>query len=293
MSLVLSFLITFRESLEAALVLSIIFAYLRVEGREDLNLSVWLGTFTGILMSVMVGGAALMLYGGLGELSQQVFEAVASLLAASLLTTAAVWVSREAGRIDEKVREKVRTSMKGLATRGLFVLAFITVFREGVETVLMLSSALIRSPISTAVGGVAGISVGLIAGMIFDRESRDLTDTQFFKVVSILLLIFASGILSYGVHESVEVAESMWLENDLLFSVAYDLTPEDDSILHPDQGVLGAVFSSFLGAMYLSPEKITFMVYLIYWVSVGGYIIREIYPERFRSILPRPDRVSS
>lgn len=283
MDIVLPFLVTLRESLEAVLILSIIIAYLRVEGRKDLNRFVWLGTGFGILASLSVGGGALILYGGLEGLYQQIFEAIASLFAAALLTTAVIWVSEEGGSIDDRIRSQVDSSMKGMAARGLFVLTFISVFREGVETVLMLSATMLQSPLTTAVGGSAGIASGVAAGVLFDRESRDLTESQFFTVVSILLLIFASGILSYGVHESVEVAENIGIDNQLLFSDAYDLTPGDNSILHPEKGVLGAVFSSFLGAMYLSPENVTATIYLLYWLTVGFFTIRKLYPDKFRS----------
>lgn len=286
------FLVTLREGLEAVLIISVILAYLRVKGKQDLNNYVWAGVGLGILGSIAVGGGTIIFYGGLEGATQTLFEAAASIFAAGVLTSAILWMTRNGGRVDEKIKGQLERSMSKREKEGLLLLAFISIFREGVETVLMLSATAFESPFSTAVGGTAGILTGLLAGLAFDRESRNLTNTQFFKVVSILLLFFASGILSYGVHEAVEVGEHYGVENEFLYSDTYDLTPGEDSIMHPEKGVLGAVFSAFLGAMYLSPENITTVIYILYWLVIGTWAFKRLNPE-FKASQLLPDRVSS
>jgi len=288
------FLVTLREGLEAVLIISVIFAYLRVKEKQELNNYVWAGVGLGILGSVAVGGGTVFFYGGLQGVTQTLFEAGASIFAAAVLTSAILWMTKNGGRVDEKIKSQLEDSMSRREKEGLLILAFISIFREGVETVLMLSATAFESPISTAVGGTAGIMTGIFAGLAFNRESRNLTDTQFFKVVSILLLFFASGILSYGVHEAVEVGKHYDIENDFLYSDTYDLTPQEDSIMHPENGLLGAVFSAFLGAMYLSPENITTISYLVYWLVVGTWAFRRLYPEvDFTTIQFLPRQASS
>lgn len=280
MEFVFPFLVTLREGLEAVLIISVILAYLRVREKQELGRYVWAGVGLGVLGSIAVGGGTLFLYGGLEGVKQTMFEAGASIFAAAVLTSAILWMTRNGGRVDEKIRGQLESSMSKREKEGLLLLAFISVFREGVETVLMLSATAFRSPFSTAVGGTAGIVTGILAGLAFNRESRNLTNTQFFKVVSLLLLFFASGILSYGVHEAVEVGEHYGIKNEFLYSEAYDLTPGENSIMHPEKGVFGAVFSAFLGAMYLSPENITAISYIIYWLIIGTWAFKRLYPEK-------------
>lgn len=270
------FLVTLREGLEAILIMSVIFGYLRMENMEEFKKYVWAGIGLGVIASFAVGTGVTIFYGGLQGVAQTIFEAGASIFAAGVLTTAILWMTSNGGSVDEKIKDQVDSSLSSMEETGLLVLAFISIFREGVETVLMLSATAFNSPISTAVGGTAGIATGLFAGLAFDRKSRNLTNTQFFKVTSLLLLVFASGILSYGVHEAVEVGEHYEIENDLLYSSTYDFTPEESSIMHPDKGLLGAVFSAFFGAMYLSPENITTLLYVAYWLVVGTWAYRRL-----------------
>jgi len=51
-----SFIIMFRETLEAALVIVIVLSYLKRSGRSDYNISVYWGIAAGILLSIIGGG---------------------------------------------------------------------------------------------------------------------------------------------------------------------------------------------------------------------------------------------
>lgn len=280
------FLVTLREGLEAVLIISVIIAYLRINQKQEMRKYVWSGVSLGIIFSLLVGLGIFTIYGGLSGVAQTLFEVGASILAVIVLTSAILWMTSNGGKVDQKIENQIESSMSGMEKKGIVILAFISIFREGVETVLMLSATAFTAPVSTAIGGAAGIITGISAGILFNKESRNLTNTQFFQVVSLLLLFFASGILSYGVHESVEIADHYGFENSPWFSETYDLTPSEDSILHPEKGVLGAVFSSFLGAMYLSPENITTLLYIFYWLLIGLWSAKRLYPDiKFSQLL--------
>ena len=64
-----SFLITFREALEAALIVTIMVTYLRKIGKEDLNKYSYLGAGAAVGISLLVGVVLQVFYGGLGKVA--------------------------------------------------------------------------------------------------------------------------------------------------------------------------------------------------------------------------------
>ena len=81
-----SLIITFREALEAALIVTIMVTYLRKIGKQELNKYSYLGAGSAIVVSLLVGVGLQTLYGGLGDTAGQLFEGVASLTAVVVLT---------------------------------------------------------------------------------------------------------------------------------------------------------------------------------------------------------------
>ena len=76
-----SFLITFREALEAALIVAIMTSYLRKIGKEELNRYAYLGTGAALVVSLALGAAIQGVYGGLDKVAAELFEGFASLTA--------------------------------------------------------------------------------------------------------------------------------------------------------------------------------------------------------------------
>ena len=91
-----SFLLALREGLEAALIIGIVLGALRKMGRTELAPAVWRGALSAAVVSV-IGGVALTAFGmGLEGPAEPVFEGVAMLLAAGVLTWMIFWMSRHA-----------------------------------------------------------------------------------------------------------------------------------------------------------------------------------------------------
>ena len=59
------FLITFREGLEAALIIAIIIAYLIKVNRHDAKRYVWLGTGLALILSLVIGFVIILTFGAL------------------------------------------------------------------------------------------------------------------------------------------------------------------------------------------------------------------------------------
>src|SRR4030065_1674623 len=129
-----SFIITFREALEAALIIGIIAAYISKIGRKDLNRYLAAGIIAAVIASAGVAIIFKTLYGGLEGTSEQLFEGVSALAAAAVLTYMIFWMAGSSKKIKGELQEKVDISISNGQMIGVAVMSFIAVFREGVET---------------------------------------------------------------------------------------------------------------------------------------------------------------
>ncbi|ELQ35973.1 plasma membrane iron permease [Pyricularia oryzae] len=208
------FFITFRESLETAIIVSVLLALVKrtlgdgssSNQDEDAELQrrmirqVWLGTFAGLAVCILMGVLVIAGANGLGvdewAVAEDVWEGAFALLA-SVIITAMGAVLLRVSRLQDKWRDKLlkafRASSAGrddessagdgaesprtvkrnrfldrLAFLGeeysLFLLPFITVLREGFEGVIFIAGVGLGYPVSALIFTAA---VGLLAGAVF------------------------------------------------------------------------------------------------------------------------------
>ena len=131
--MIASFLLSLREGLEAALIIGIVLGVLFKLKRSDLNITVWQGVGLAILSSA-VAAIALNLLGmefeGQGE---QIFEGTAMLLAAGVLTWMVFWMKEHGGNLKNEIETQTNLAALSKGQKALFALAFLAVFREGIE----------------------------------------------------------------------------------------------------------------------------------------------------------------
>jgi len=88
-----------REGVEAALIVSIILAYLARTGNGRYFGRIWAGTAVAVLLSAAVGVVLWLTIGGLQEPAEQIFEGLAMLLAAGVVTWMLFWMRRTSANI--------------------------------------------------------------------------------------------------------------------------------------------------------------------------------------------------
>jgi high-affinity iron transporter len=91
---------------------------------------------------------------------------------------------------------------------ALVTLAFVVVVREGIETVLFLFSAtrVAESAMLFIMGGFLGLGIAIAIGYSIYKGSSRLNLRTFFNVTSMVLIVFAAGLLAHGIHELQEAA---------------------------------------------------------------------------------------
>jgi len=199
------FLLGLREGIEAALIVAIVLAFLARSGNRASFASVWLGTGLAALFSVGVGGVLFLTGQELEGQAEQLFEGGAMVLAVGVLTWMILWMRRQAAGIRRSLESQVSDAVAVGSNFALVALAFLAVGREGVETALFLLAAAGAAGVSeTLIGGVLGLVAAVGVGYGIYRGSQWFNLRTFFRVTGLLLIVFAAGLLSHGVHEFVE-----------------------------------------------------------------------------------------
>ncbi len=228
-----NFLIGLREGLEAALVVSILVAYLVKSDRRHQLRWIWLGVGVAVLLSV---GLTV----GLGLQSRQLtFQArellggVLSIVAAAFVTWMIFWMATAAKHIAGDLRGRIDDA----AGRwwSLSVVAFLAVGREGMETALILWSntrVAIDSDLpegapggaTPLVGAILGLLTAVVLGYLIYRGAIRLNLTVFFTWTGFFLILVAAGVLSYGIHDLQEAGVVAGV-NSHLFDVSHVIPP--------------------------------------------------------------------
>ncbi len=262
--------LTFREGLEAALIVAIMLGYLRKVGRLDIQWSVWAGALSAAVLAVGFTLLLQVIGAQFDYPAKGIYEGVTSLLAVAMLTSMILWMARQARYIKGSLEHSMKDRLAQGAVWGLLALAFMTVAREGVETALFLSaSAFQSSGMETLTGGLVGLLLsGMVAWAVYVAGVR-LQLRTFFKVTSVLLVVFGAAILRYAIHEFEEVGwlppivESVWNTGEWV----------------PTSGVLGSVLQALIG--YTSrPSLMQLIGYFGYLLLFGWLVVRPSAPRQ-------------
>jgi len=208
-----AFLITFREVIEASLIVATILGILIKLNQQKSVRTVWLATGVASVASVLLIGVASILGLKFQELYtgkiEQTTEGVLMITSAVFITYAVFFLHKHFSRYKIHLIKKIKDSLEQNEQKGLFVLAFTAVFREGFEIVLFLSTIYFSSnPQSVLSGFGLGIVAGLLVSFGFFAATVRMPVYYAFRVTSLLLILFAAGLLSRGVHE---FAEAGWI----------------------------------------------------------------------------------
>ena len=266
-----SLLITLREGLEAALIVGIILAYLaRTDNRQGFK-PVWLGVSLAVLVSLIAGVLIYLLAGELNGQAEEIFEGIAMFLAAGVLTWMIFWMRKQAVNIKAHLHAQIQSVLIRGSSLGLVILAFVVVVREGIETVLFLFAAtrVAESPVLFTVGGFLGLAIAIAIGYSIYKGASRLNLRAFFNVTSLVLILFAAGLLAHGIHEFHEtgiippVVEHVWNINHIL----------------PEKSTFGRFLTAIFGYNG-NPSLVEVVIYPVYLALVLWFYFRPIKVSR-------------
>jgi high-affinity iron transporter len=214
-------LLGLREGFEAALVVSILVAFLVKTGDRQALKWVWTGVATAVTLSVGIG--AVLTYGtaSLDFKTKELVGGSLSILAVALVTAMIFWMRSTARTIASELRGKLSDAVR-LGPVAVIVVAFLSVGREGLETAVFFYAAVQTAGGGTAqplIGFVIGILLAIFLGWLLYRGALRLNLTKFFRYTGIALIVVAAGVLAYGIHD---LQEAEYLPG--LNTLAFDLS---------------------------------------------------------------------
>lgn len=192
-------IIMFREVLEASLIIGILYTYLKKSGNDSSLKMLWGGVASAIVISIIASFIFQIIAGGFEGNASKIFEGVVMIIASVVLTTMIIWMAKNKN-ISEDLKNQAQESISSGFKYGIFTLAFVAVFREGVEIILFLYAIGVKNGISVF-PSVIGSLLGLFAGYAIFIQGVKIPLKKFFDVTSAFLILVAAGMLTYGVHE--------------------------------------------------------------------------------------------
>src|SRR4029077_20704842 len=211
-------LIGLREGLEAAIVVTILVAFLVKSDRRDALKWVWLGVAAAILMTVAVFLVIQFGENTISGLAAEAIAGIASLAAVAIVTTMILWMERAAASMSGELRSDMQRALE-TGSMAVLALAFLAVGREGVETALFMVGYAEASTAWPLAGLIIGVLIAAAIAYGLYKGAMRLDLAKFFTYTGMFLILFAAGILSYGIGALQTVG---WLPG--LAHRAFDVT---------------------------------------------------------------------
>jgi high-affinity iron transporter len=263
-----NYLIGLREGLEAALVVTILVAYLVRVGRRGALREVWLGV--GIAVAASLGTGALLTFGpsGLSDEAQEAIGGGLSIAAVGLVTWMIFWMARTARFLKTELQGRLD---QALAAGGgaVLLVTLLAVGREGLETALFLWAAAGSTGSTTdpLVGATLGLLTAVALGWALYRGALRVDLRRFFAWTGLGLVVVAAGVLAYGVHDLQE-AGLLPGAGTLAFDVSAAVPP-------------GSWYGTLLrGTLNFTAETtwLQALAWLAYALPVASMFIRRAWP---------------
>lgn len=199
--MLITFLIAFRESLEAFLLVGILIAYLRRVGGRQYIKWIYAGVVAGVLASL---AAAFVLQVVVSQFSNEIYRAYLTagimLVATIVLTYMAVWMQKQAKAHTAHATKQLETYISSGNIFGIALLAFVSVWRDGLETVLFFSALSYGGEAPSLAGALIGFGLGIVIVWLLISGTRSVPLGTLFRWTSLLLVVIAAGLLGSAVN---------------------------------------------------------------------------------------------
>lgn len=267
-----SYLLSLREGIEVALIIGIVLGALRKIQRNELIPALWFGTLSAVGVSILTAVLLTSFGMSLEDRAEKIFEGSTMLIAAGVLTWMIFWMRKQARFLKGELEAGVNQAAASAGKRSMFWLAFFAVVREGIETALIITAAFFAgdpgqastNAIQTLSGTALGLGTAFVLGWLLFKAAIRLDLRRFFQVTSILLILFAAGLIAHGIHEFNEVG---WIPT--VIEHVWDTNPILD-----ETSLVGQLLRTLFG--YNGNPSLTEMIsYLVYLIVVSIFWRRE------------------
>lgn len=195
-------LITFREALEALLIVGIITSYLKRIDQSRYVKYVWLGAGLAVFASAIVALLFQVVLTGFSTMASEMYLKVSIIFISSILLTQMVfWMAEHSKDIKSSMEGKMSKYVSKGDVFGMVMHSFLVVLREGVETVFFFA-AITGGNIGAAVqgwGAITGLTIAAVVSYMFFKGTMRVPLKTFFKVTGAFIILIAAGLLVQGI----------------------------------------------------------------------------------------------
>jgi len=193
-----TFIITLREGVEAALVIAIAIAYLKKTGREQMLPMVYRAIIAGVAASCLLAWVFTRF-----QVTEEAYGGWTLLVSAAFVLSMVIWMNRHAKSVKDGIHKGLNTDSG--SWWGIFAFVFLMIFREGVETVLLLTAVrLDTSGILELTGVLLGLGLAVLFGVSFVRGTIRVNLRSFFRITTVILMVVVFQLTVTGLHELSE-----------------------------------------------------------------------------------------
>lgn len=258
-------LITFREGLEAFLVVGILLAYLGRMNLKRYNKWIYLGVALGLISAFGIGILFQVYYSGFESKLGELYLKIAIMgFAVVILTYMVIWMSKNARNLKAGIEKNLETAVTTGSVITLVAMAYLAILREGFETVLFLGAVFgddMQAPVFY--GGALGLVLSLVVTIALFRGMRRIPIRMFFKVTGYLILIISAGLLTnmIGIMQDINIIPQVVPS---LFDISFIMN---------DSSEVGIFFKALFGYTH-SPSLLQAAAYTSYFavtVSILNY----------------------
>ena len=265
-----TYLLSLREGLEAALIIGIVLGAVSKIRRNDLVPTVWLGTLSAVIVSILSAVVLTSVGMSLEGKAEEIFEGVTMLIAAGILTWMIFWMGKQARFLKGELEAGVSKAAASTGKSAVFWLAFMAVVREGIELAIFITAAFFagdqveRSVVQTLAGTILGLGTAALLGWTLFATTVRLDLRRFFQVTGIVLILFAAGLVAHGVHE--------FNEADLIPAVIEHIW--DVNMIVDENSLAGELLKTLFGYNG-NPSLTEMLAYFAYLITVSIFWRRD------------------
>lgn len=268
-----TFVIGLREGVEASLIVGIVAAFLKQQGRRDALRWMWAGVIAAVLLCVGIAVGLQILDRQLPWRQQEGLETIVASVAVLMVTFMIVWMRRHARGLAAELRESAAGALERGSAWALVGMAFFAVVREGIETAVFLLAAFQASGDATSagIGATLGIVCAAVVGWGIYGGGIRLNLARFFRITAAALVLVAAGLVMSAFHTAHEAG---WLNSLQQSTVSLSWLVRPGSVLSSLlTGVLGLQPQPTLG------EAVGWLCYLV------PMLVFVLWPQRWRLAL--------
>ena len=262
-----------REGLEAVLVVVIILLYLRKTNQKIYYKYVYLGIILATIASIVFAIIFSILFGGFTGILEEIFEGTTFIISGIFILTLVLWVSKEGPKMRENLEGKVKNSIKTQKVFSISITTFIIIIREGIELILLTTGATSISSlnqVNVILGSIIGLAISIFIGLLIFYGIKSINLRTFFKITNVMLILFAAGLITYGIHEFIEagiiipIIDEVWNIKHILPEKFPDGNPATPEYLE----IIGALMKALFG-YNANPALLEVILYPVLLVSIG------------------------